>query len=370
MMFLSPVAVAHAASSCGRGWQLVRTPNPDERFNELSGVAAVSASDVWAVGSAGASPLIEHWDGSAWSIVSSPRIRGRLDAVDATSQRDAWAVGSGGGHVLIEHWDGVSWSVIDRSTPGSLTGVSALRSGFAMAVGTHEGAHEPQPLALRFTGSSWGPVATDTRGDPDPQAFAAVDVTSADRGWAVGTADLGFGGPTANHAQRWDGARFSTRPIPTPNEGFDELWDVDSLARDDVWAVGTASQPTFETTGLTDVEHWDGRVWHHVRSPNIRFRRYEESDNWLHGVAMVGADEVWAVGGVVAENFEMDAHIGPRMLALRWNGLRWKITANPSAPRVRSSSLEDVDALPDGHVWAAGWASGRFKERTLVVVRC
>jgi hypothetical protein len=369
MSLCSPPSAAEART-CGHGWQLVATPNSQRRTNELSGVAAVNVSDVWAVGSSGESPLIEHWDGVSWSIVRSPRIRGRLEAVDAASPRDVWAVGRAGSHALIEHWDGTAWSVIERSVPGALAGVSALRSGFALAVGSQQGRHEVRPLALRFTGSSWTQVRTDTRGDPDPQAFTAVDATSSSRAWAVGTADLGFGGPTANHAERWDGTRFSTVPIPTPNEGFDRLAGVDSLDGDDVWAVGSASEPTFELTGSTDTEHWNGRAWTHVRSPNVRFRRYQESGDFLHGVAVVDGDEVWAVGNVVGETFAMDAHIGPRMLALRWNGSRWKITANPHAPRIRHSSLEDVDALADGHVWAVGSASGRFKQRTLIVARC
>ena len=48
----------------------------------LYGVTAISATNVWAVGysvtsNAGATPthaLIEHWDGTSWSVVPSPSV--------------------------------------------------------------------------------------------------------------------------------------------------------------------------------------------------------------------------------------------------------------------------------------------------------
>jgi hypothetical protein len=81
----------------------------------LSGVAAVSARDAWAVGDTGNYPhyrtLIVRWDGRAWKRVPSPS-RGSasgLAGVAATSARSAWAVGytdtSAGSMTLIEHWN-------------------------------------------------------------------------------------------------------------------------------------------------------------------------------------------------------------------------------------------------------------------------
>jgi hypothetical protein len=66
--------------------------------------------------------LIEHWNGAAWSIVPSPNSgstdNDTLVGVVAISASDAWAVGtiitsgSNAGQVLIEHWDGSSWSIV------------------------------------------------------------------------------------------------------------------------------------------------------------------------------------------------------------------------------------------------------------------
>src|SRR5579872_5401239 len=73
---------AHAApakaASCG-SWTIVASPSPNTNLNILYSVSAASANDVWAVGysensSGNISTLIEHWDGSQWSVVSGPNL--------------------------------------------------------------------------------------------------------------------------------------------------------------------------------------------------------------------------------------------------------------------------------------------------------
>jgi len=94
--------------------------------------------------------LIEHWNGSRWSIVPSPSPGGDslLKGVAAVSANDAWAVGSSasvaGGFVL--RWNGKNWvEVNENSYPHAATllfGVSApsaddvWTSGEVAGVGT------------------------------------------------------------------------------------------------------------------------------------------------------------------------------------------------------------------------------------------
>jgi hypothetical protein len=105
----------------GTSWSVVSTPMLSGRAS-FDGVAAVASNDAWAVGAQNisstgvAEPLIEHWDGTSWSVVSSPKLKqdGTMTAVTAISTNTAWAVGfldnfSGD---LVEHWDGTSWSVV------------------------------------------------------------------------------------------------------------------------------------------------------------------------------------------------------------------------------------------------------------------
>jgi hypothetical protein len=141
----------------GSSWALyTSTPNPTPQ-SYLYGVNAVSSSSVWAVGtynSAGNFTLVEHWNGSSWSVVPSPSptasngsfLGNQLYSASAFSASDVWAVGSTGTRSnignsvtsLAEHWNGTTWSVV--TTP-NLSGwneifyVTALDAGRAVGVG-------------------------------------------------------------------------------------------------------------------------------------------------------------------------------------------------------------------------------------------
>ncbi len=61
---------------------------------------------MWAAGRLGfASTLTEHWDGTAWEVVPtpSPGDSTYLDAIDAVSATDVWNVGTADSLPLAEH---------------------------------------------------------------------------------------------------------------------------------------------------------------------------------------------------------------------------------------------------------------------------
>lgn len=75
--------------------------------------------------------LIEHFDGTSWAVVPSPNVgpnggnqSNRLLGLTANSANDIWAFGSyfaadGSGHqmTLLLHWDGTSWTVVSSPSP-------------------------------------------------------------------------------------------------------------------------------------------------------------------------------------------------------------------------------------------------------------
>ena len=72
-----PWQAAAAPGSTCQSWTFGQPPSPGSVDNELNGVAVLSACDAWAAGTtrsgSGASQtLIEHWDGSSWTVVPSP----------------------------------------------------------------------------------------------------------------------------------------------------------------------------------------------------------------------------------------------------------------------------------------------------------
>jgi len=128
----------------GTGWTLVKTPDVGTGPNALNAVVALAPNDVWAVGYATASQkppphqfdvptktLIEHYDGTGWSVVPSPNVgpnsqyqSNRLLGITAVSPNDIWAFGSyfaasgtGNQMTLLLHWDGTSWSLAPSPNP-------------------------------------------------------------------------------------------------------------------------------------------------------------------------------------------------------------------------------------------------------------
>lgn len=81
----------------GKAWRIVSSPNSGTSGSTL--VASVSSNDLWAVGTttsssstSGYQPLIEHWNGTQWSISSSSALSGRLFSVATVGPNDAWAL--------------------------------------------------------------------------------------------------------------------------------------------------------------------------------------------------------------------------------------------------------------------------------------
>ena len=124
----------------GTSWMVIPTPHPSMAISILFGVAALSSNDVWAVGYeedliSGYRTLIEHWDGSAWTIVQDGTREGWLTSVTAIAPDDVWVVGSTNyvGQGLIEHWDGTAWTpVAPASTVGVLLGLASIGSNMEL----------------------------------------------------------------------------------------------------------------------------------------------------------------------------------------------------------------------------------------------
>jgi hypothetical protein len=124
----------------GSSWQQVNTPNVGEGANQFNGVLALAPNNVWAVGfstpvpppqSAATLTLIEHYDGTSWSVVPSPNVgpansfqSNRLFGLTANTPNDIWAFGSffasngsGEQRTLLEHWDGKTWTIAPSPDP-------------------------------------------------------------------------------------------------------------------------------------------------------------------------------------------------------------------------------------------------------------
>lgn len=310
---------------------------------DLTSVDAVSPANVWAVGfypskaavsdtpsTVENSTLIEHWNGTAWSIVAAPDASPSdyLYGISADSSNDIWAVGSATYSIplssntstdnvpllfdapLVEHWNGSSWKIVPAPTLG---------------LDPHNAAAIAQAKAAALGASPLNIASAD---------FTSVRAISPDNVWAVGIVsfeDTGSGpyGEDETLTEHWNGSRWSIVPAPdvtvteTKSAAGDDL-DALSGSADDLWAVGRA-QPVG-----TLVLHWNGTAWVVAPSPQTG------ENGYLETVLDLGTGNVWATGD------EID----------HWDGSAWTQMATVNGASY--APITAIAATAADNVWFAG----------------
>jgi hypothetical protein len=357
---LLPVASAPAQAG---GWQVTRSPNRGSRDDQLLGIAADATSDAWAVGNDNPGPysntlrtLAEHWNGTGWSVVSSPDPGNAssdydsLNAVASIASNDAWAVGDSGNvsiaadQGLVERWNGTSWNIVaspNQHTSQDLYGVSASSASDAWAVGgyTNYAPYSYGAVIEHWKGSAW--LATP---NPGNATLRAVESIAANDVWAVGGSQI----------LHWNGTSWVIVPSPQSPTGSYSLQSVAAAGPSDVWAVGYVELPAGEGYVYdTVIEHWNGSVWSTV--PGVE---PNPGSDFLYGVTAISPTDIVAVGGAGGLSFVES-----------WNGRGWSRVGSPNVG-TSNNTLLAAAALPvAGDVWAAGEyfkSKSPFAARTLV----
>ena len=293
--------LAAAAHFNGSRWKHTPVPSTGPNFNTLFGVAATHHR-AWAVGVAldrryFAHSQIEAWHGGAWHITRTPRLgslRDILFSATAVSPRDVWAVGerqdrAGRFRTLVEHWNGTRWSVVPSPDPGPtgncLFGVAAGGRGDVWAVGQQNGTSSDAPLVEHWDGHSWAAVSVPgiglTGGLLQGVAVRGGEV------WAVGQSDDAAhqARPLVEHLSHgsW------TAELPAGlGTSFSDI-DGAAFADGTVWLVGSALDAT-SGNQLSVVARHTGSGWQQVAAPNPG-----NGDRILGGISAAG-NTAWATG--------------------------------------------------------------------------
>lgn len=133
----------------GSQWQLMPTAAGSQRGDVLRAVKCTSDTNCVAVGYTSAdTTLVEQWDGTTWTVIPSPNRThdNTLLAVKCATASDCVAVGGESlqppmiGSRLIEHWNGTAWSIVASPGPAPtsesyLSGVSCPSISTCIAVG-------------------------------------------------------------------------------------------------------------------------------------------------------------------------------------------------------------------------------------------
>jgi hypothetical protein len=369
----SALIIRSAPRSSSSGWSVVPSPNAP-KWDVLDGVTATSSSDAWAVGAAQAAPygnakataLAEQWDGHTWQVVPVPagtyKMTNELTGVTSLTPDDAWAVGlsidtsapSRPQVGLAEHWNGKNWSVSTLATVADdpeLQGVTAISPNDIWAVGEREnalpGGASYLTLAEHYNGHSWTAVPAPNPGSAQNN-LAAVAAAGPDDVWAVGhQTESNYAGSTL--IEHWNGKTWQV--VDSPNVAGASTIYLSSVAvwsADDVWAAGSWSGST--TSGILLV-HWNGKEWGLVADPAIG------GLNSLTAIVATGPQQVWGVGGYTSTE------------SGEWNGTSWVQVPTPN-PGNADNLLAGITAIPGtSHLFAVGYKeSYTHPSGTLVLV--
>jgi hypothetical protein len=352
----------------GGDWQVISSPNGSKQVNELHGVSAVSDSDVWAVGVSYntertlSTSLIEHWNGTQWTVVPSPNPSSTLNvlnAVAAVSANDVWAVGiapTGSNPILIIHWNGSVWSVVPNPTStmplNNLAALAVVSANDVWAVGTGLIGDEDATATLHWNGTAWSVIPSPNVGPEVDNTLAGVTAVASNDVWAVGTQQPTSLTDPHTLILQWNGAAWTI--VPSPNDGGstvdNHLLAAAAVASNDVWATGFSGFGTLS-------EHWDGTSWTVVPTPGVQ----GGEALFLNSVVALAHNNVWSVGEFFQTRLSRS-----RTLTDQWNGSSWVVV--PSANQGPShNSLSSIDVTPGGTLWAVGTAYQYPKQRTLIL---
>jgi hypothetical protein len=352
----------------GNGWQVVPSYSIGSADNILAAVSAASRTDAWAVGayypSAGGplATLGEHWDGTRWTTYPLPNVgaqQNTLLGVVMPTSGTAWAVGyyeSGKfqQQTLIEHYDGSTWSVVPSPSPGGrqniLFGVSAISDSDVWAVGAQQDASGVRhALAEHWNGSAWSVVNTVDAG-PNGNQLYAVKALASNNVYATGQ-KAGSGFPQLALVEHWDGTTWSV--VTAPGDAVSALPLGITVTASSLTIVGqqetdTAPYTTYVAAGAPGAQSIES-------TPNVA-----GDENDLFGAETAADGSTWAVGWAL--NISAGVHAP---LVLQGISGTWSIVPTPSLGS-GDSGLEAIAAIPGGGLWAVGETSGKGNYSTLI----
>ena len=253
----------------GVSWSVVPSPQPQtDQF--FSGVSSLGSNDVWAIGgflrtdTGVFQGLSAHWTGSAFVTLAMPQAGAGDNFIQNVYERaptDVWAVGyylaapatNTPQLTLIEHWNGTAWSIVSSPNGASgdteLLNVSADSATDAWAVGFTTASGVAQTLTMHLVTGAWTIVASQNVGTGGDNLLFGVIALSPTNAWSVGFGRVVNGIGANTLVEHWDGSAWTIESSDNPGgSNGNQLVALAALPGNDVWAVGGFFSPTTEAT--------------------------------------------------------------------------------------------------------------------------
>lgn len=237
------------------------------------------------------------------------------------------------------------------ATRNMIRGLSGTSSSDVWAVGSYEEVFNYNPynvqhdLLLHWNGTVWQQfpalhLSTTLDDLWDVEAISANDV------WAAGA--YNDFATTRAELLHFDGASWTNQPLPFITGGS-FLNALHAISAVDIWAAGSqAGSPTRPCY----VIHYNGSSWTEIPVPAVGVYRNRFSD--IHGIS---SNDIWAAGHW--GNSYGDFHA----LIMHWNGTNWSNITLPSSIVSQLSEVLSIKMIAANDVWAVGYylAGGMFK---------
>lgn len=375
-------------------------PNPKAGPLHIERVAALSANDVWLLGSSGFSgvfqinkqggdpvqegfaktttddeqpaTVLEHWNGRAWNIVPTADTSVLVNTLKHQANIQGNATTTISLNDLAVLADNNIWLVGGISVTQLFTSRGGPPATFAPP------GSASHTLIEHWDGSTWQIVSSPDLPSSkrsngflvfrlDETELIGITAVSFDDIWAVGSRpqpspvvdahqiDLNSSAPLAEH---WNGVQWQVEPLPAAL-AKGTLNTVRALASGDVWVFGTnisnmidlptnigtgqhtVLQPTITTTPLA--AHWNGQQWNSVSLPLVL------SKSELAQEAVISDNDIWLVGNTTAQANQMTT------VVQHWDGRQW--TSVDGALQLNKGGVfTGISAQGPQDVWLLGRA--------------
>ncbi len=273
LLFLAICTSAGAAT-----W--VSTPSVAGITNQLRSIWSADANNTWAVGGGNNLTQIAYWNGSTWTLQTSPVSNARMNAVWGLNANNIWAGGQNG---TVLFYNGSTWSA-QTSALGTgwfiydFWGTDA-NNVWAVAADGNAG------RVMKWNGSTWSVIYSPADGLRALWGFSANNI------WAVG--DNGF-------VTHFDGSSWTTYPTGLGLTTLLGVWGPDA---NNVWIVGGSI-----VNSTSALYKWDGSTVAPFSNTGLPLAVVSGS---FRGVMGSSPTDVYIVG---------DAATG---FISRWNGSTW-----------------------------------------------
>lgn len=366
-----PIAVAVVAAvmctvpraAAARAWTIVRTPNGGATDNCLNAAASgYGRGGVWAVGGSrcyGKALIEHHQAGQPWRVVPPARSRGweavNLFDVVGVSPDDAWTVGVGfrkvGNRPMIEHWNGSAWTHVPAYGGYQLNAIARVPgTSHLWTVGWNSIYPRQANLVGYWNGTRWRFTASPTpEQGPELTLFTAIAATAQRDVWAIASTDVNeVGSVGRTYAEHWNGSRWTLVWLPGSRSEYEQLFDADNVPNSSqLWAVGRYQPASAGRISTLTERYADGR-WTIVPSADRGVR------SELRSVVAISPGNIWAVGIWYGHKWNSAT------LIEHYTHGRWHIVHSPNLRGMKTTELHGLTIVRRGSgrvMWAVGLTS-------------